>query len=52
MDTAGGEGSEHDDIPYILAFAQDEKGEVYALTSTSTGPVAGHDSIYRIVPAN
>jgi glucose/arabinose dehydrogenase len=39
-------------IPYILAFAQDDKGEVYALTSTSTGPVAGHDSIYRIVPAN
>jgi glucose/arabinose dehydrogenase len=39
-------------IPYILAFAQDDKGEVYALTSVSTGPVGGHDSIYRIVPAN
>ena len=39
-------------IPYILAFAQDDKGEVYALTSISTGPVGGHDKIYRIVPAN
>lgn len=39
-------------VPYILAFGQDEKGEVYALTSISTGPVGGHDKIYRIVPAN
>ena len=39
-------------VPYILAFAQDERGEVYALTSISTGPVGGHDKIYRIVPAN
>jgi len=39
-------------VPYILAFAQDDKGEVYALTSISTGPVGGHDSIYKIVPAN
>ena len=39
-------------VPYILAFAQDDKGEVYALTSISTGPVGGHDKIYRIVPAN
>jgi glucose/arabinose dehydrogenase len=39
-------------LPYMLAFAQDDKGEVYALTSISTGPVAGHDKIYRIVPAN
>jgi glucose/arabinose dehydrogenase len=39
-------------IPYILAFAQDDKGEVYALTSISTGPVGGHDKIYKIVPAN
>ena len=38
--------------PYMLAFAQDERGEVYALTSISTGPVGGHDKIYRIVPAN
>ena len=38
-------------LPYMLAFAQDEKGEVYALTSISTGPVGGHDKIYRIVPA-
>ncbi len=39
-------------VPYILAFAQDDKGEVYALTSISTGPVGGHDKIYKIVPAN
>lgn len=38
-------------LPYMLAFAQDDKGEVYALTSISTGPVGGHDKIYRIVPA-
>jgi glucose/arabinose dehydrogenase len=41
-----------DKVPYILAFAQDDAGEVYALTSISTGPVGGHDKIYRIVPAN
>ena len=35
--------------PYMLAFAQDERGEVYALTSITTGPVGGHDKIYRIV---
>ena len=39
-------------LPYMLAFAQDDRGEVYALTSISTGPVGGHDKIYRIVPAN
>jgi hypothetical protein len=39
-------------VPYILAFAQDDKGEVYALTSISTGPVGGHDKIYKIVPGN
>jgi glucose/arabinose dehydrogenase len=39
-------------VPYILAFGQDAKGEVYALTSISTGPVGGHDKIYRVVPAN
>jgi glucose/arabinose dehydrogenase len=39
-------------LPYILAFAQDDKGEVYALTSIATGPVGGHDKIYKIVPAN
>jgi glucose/arabinose dehydrogenase len=39
-------------VPYILAFGQDDKGEVYALTSISTGPVGGHDKIYRIVPTD
>jgi glucose/arabinose dehydrogenase len=38
--------------PYMLAFAQDDRGEVYALTSISTGPVGGHDKIYRISPAD
>jgi glucose/arabinose dehydrogenase len=47
LEVTGMEGK----VPYILAFAQDAKGEVYALTSISTGPVGSHDSIYRIVPA-
>ena len=38
-------------LPYILAFAQDAEGEVYALTSVTTGPIGGLDKIYRIVPA-
>ena len=38
--------------PYILAFAQDEAGEVYALTSLTTGPVGSLDTIYKVVPAN
>ena len=37
--------------PYILAFAQDAAGEVYALTSITTGPVGSLDTIYKIVPA-
>ena len=48
-----GEGhrQRHGEVPYILAFGQDDAGEVYALTSISTGPVGGHDKIYRIAPA-
>jgi glucose/arabinose dehydrogenase len=38
-------------LPYILAFAQDNDGEVYALTSVTTGPNGGLDKIYTIVPA-
>lgn len=38
--------------PYILAFAQDAEGEVYALTSITTGPVGSLDTIYKMVPAN
>ena len=38
--------------PYILAFAQDADGEVYALTSITTGPNGSLDTIYKIVPAN
>ena len=38
-------------LPYMLSFAQDNAGEVYALTSITTGPVGSHDTIYRIVPA-
>lgn len=37
--------------PYILAFAQDHAGEVYALTSITTGPNGSLDTIYKIVPA-
>jgi len=38
------------DRPYILAFGQDSAGEVYALTSITTGPVGSLDTIYKIVP--
>ena len=38
--------------PYLLAFAQDQAGEVYALTSITTGPNGSLDTIYKIVPAN
>ncbi|MDH3715648.1 MAG: PQQ-dependent sugar dehydrogenase [Gammaproteobacteria bacterium] len=38
--------------PYVLAFAQDAAGEVYALTSITTGPVGSLDTIYKIVPGN
>lgn len=37
--------------PYILGFAQDNAGEVYALTSVTTGPNGSLDTIYKIVPA-
>jgi glucose/arabinose dehydrogenase len=39
-------------LPYVLAFAQDANGEVYALTSVTTGPNGSLDTIYKIVPAN
>jgi len=39
------------DRPYMLAFAQDTAGEVYALTSITTGPVGSLDTIYKVVPA-
>ena len=39
-------------VPYILAFAQDSDGEVYALTSVTLGPNGGLDKIYKIVPAS
>jgi glucose/arabinose dehydrogenase len=50
METASIQGMQP--APYMLAFAQDDRGEVYALTSISTGPVGGHDKIYRIVPTD
>ena len=38
--------------PYILAFGQDAAGDVYALTSITTGPIdSDQDTIYKIVPA-
>jgi len=39
-------------LPYVLAFGQDHDGEVYVLTSVTTGPVGGLDTIYKIVPAS
>ncbi|MEM7023036.1 MAG: PQQ-dependent sugar dehydrogenase [Pseudomonadota bacterium] len=44
-------GNMEGNLPYILAFAQDNDGEVYALTSVTTGPNGGLDKIYKIVPA-
>jgi len=41
-----------DKLPYILAFGQDANGDVYALTSVTTGPNGGLDTIYKIVPGN
>ena len=38
-------------LPYVLAFGQDAAGEVYVLTSVTTGPVGGLDKVYRIRPA-
>jgi len=38
--------------PYVLAFGQDAAGDVYALTSVTTGPNGRQDTIYKIVPAN
>ena len=35
--------------PYSLAFGQDSDGEVYALTSITTGPVGSLDTIYKVV---
>lgn len=37
-------------IPYVLAFAQDNAGDVYVLTSITTGPNGSLDTIYKIVP--
>lgn len=51
MEVAEIEGVDGDKAPYILAFAQDADGEVYALTSITTGPVGSLDTIYKIVPA-
>lgn len=39
-------------LPYVLAFGQDANGEVYALTSVTTGPNGSLDTIYKIVPAD
>ena len=38
--------------PDMLAFAQDANGEVYALTSITTGPNGSLDTIYKVGPAN
>lgn len=37
-------------LPYVLAFAQDNAGEVYVLTSITTGPNGSLDTIYKVVP--
>jgi len=42
-------GTPNGKTPYILAFAQDAKGDVYALTSITTGPNGSQDTIYKVV---
>jgi glucose/arabinose dehydrogenase len=37
---------------YVLAFAQDDEGEVYVMASTNTAPGRASDKIYKIVSAN
>jgi glucose/arabinose dehydrogenase len=35
---------------YVLAFGQDGDGEVYVMTTNTTGPNGNQDRIYKIVP--
>jgi glucose/arabinose dehydrogenase len=35
---------------YVLGFGQDADGEVYVMTTDTTGPVGGLDKVYRITP--
>jgi glucose/arabinose dehydrogenase len=37
-------------LPYVLAFGQDNAGDVYVLTSITTGPNGSLDTIYKVVP--
>jgi hypothetical protein len=34
---------------YVLAFGQDSDGEIYVMTTETTGPTVNQDRIYRIV---
>jgi len=36
---------------YVLAFGQDNAGDVYVMATDTTGPNGGLDKIYRIAPA-
>ena len=51
MEKAEVVGFPEEKLPYMLAFAQDAEGEIYALTSVTTGPNGSLDTIYKIVPA-
>jgi glucose/arabinose dehydrogenase len=35
---------------YVLGFGQDADGEIYVMTTDTTGPVGGLDRVYRITP--
>ncbi|MEM7044709.1 MAG: PQQ-dependent sugar dehydrogenase, partial [Pseudomonadota bacterium] len=37
---------------YVLAFGQDNAGDVYVMATDTTGPNGGLDKIYKIAPAN
>jgi hypothetical protein len=36
---------------YLKGFGQDNRGEVYLLTSTETGPTGNSGKVMKIVPA-
>jgi glucose/arabinose dehydrogenase len=39
-------------LPYVLSFGEDQDGEIYVLTSPSTGPLDEDGTVYRIAPAS
>jgi hypothetical protein len=36
---------------YVLALGQDESGEIYVMTNTSSGPLGDGGQVWKLVPA-